>query len=46
MRHFSLRRLLKNKSALGTPVANLIILVAAVLLATVVVVYAINLTTT
>jgi hypothetical protein len=45
MRNFNLRRLLKSKRALGTPVANLIILVAAVLLATVVVVYAIDLTT-
>jgi hypothetical protein len=44
MRNFSLRRLLKSNRALGTPVANLIILVAAVLLATVVVVYAIDLT--
>ena len=45
MRNFNLRRLLKSKRALGTPVANLIILVAAVLLATVVVAYAVNLTT-
>jgi len=45
MNHFSLRRLFWNKRALGTPVANLIILVAAVLLATVVVAYAISLTT-
>ena len=44
MRSSNLRRLLKSKRALSTPVANLIILVAAVLLSTVVVVYAINLT--
>jgi len=44
MRNLSLRRLLRSKRALGTPVANLIILVAAVLLATVVVVFAVNLT--
>jgi hypothetical protein len=44
MRNFNLRRLLKSKRALSTPVANLIILVAAVLLATVVVVYAISIT--
>ena len=45
MGNSNLRRLLKSKRALGTPVANLIILVAAVLLSTVVVVYAISLTT-
>ena len=45
MGNFSLRRLLRSKRALGTPVANLIILVAAVLLSTVVVVYAVGLTT-
>jgi hypothetical protein len=44
MRKFNLRRLLRSKRGLSTPVANLIILVAAVLLSTVVVVYAINLT--
>ena len=45
MRRFSLRRLLKSKRGLSSAVSNLIILVAAVLLATVVVVYAINVTT-
>jgi hypothetical protein len=45
MRTFSLRRLLRSRRALGTPVANLIILVAAVLLASVVVVFAVNVTT-
>jgi len=45
MRNFSLRRLLKSKRGLSAPVSNLIILVAAVLLSTVVVVYAVNLTT-
>ena len=45
MNYFSLRRLLRNKRALGTPVANLIIMVAAVLLATAVVAYAMSLTT-
>jgi hypothetical protein len=44
MRHFSLRRLLKSKHGLSAPVGNLIILVAAVLLASVVVVFAFNLT--
>ena len=45
MGNFSLRRLLKSKRGLSAPVSNLIILVAAVLLSTVVVVYAVNLTT-
>lgn len=45
MKTFSLRRLLKSKSALGAPVGNLIILVAAVILSTTVVLFAINVTT-
>jgi hypothetical protein len=44
MRHFTLRRFLKSKGALETPVANLIILLATVLLASAVVIYAVNLT--
>lgn len=43
-RYFSLRRLFNNKSGLGAPVGNLIILVAAVALATTVVLFAINVT--
>jgi len=42
MRHFSITRLLKSKRGLETPVANLIIVVATVLLATVVVLFAVN----
>jgi hypothetical protein len=39
-----MRRLLKNKRALGAPVGNLIILMAAVILSTTVVLFAINVT--
>ncbi|MGD6852797.1 MAG: hypothetical protein ACQCN6_12130 [Candidatus Bathyarchaeia archaeon] len=39
-----LRRLRKNKRGLGAPVGNLIILMAAVVLSTTVVLYAVNLT--
>jgi hypothetical protein len=42
--HFSLRRFFKNKSGLGAPVGNLIILVAAVALSTTVVLFAVNVT--
>lgn len=42
--HFSMQRLLKNKKALGAPVGNLIILVAAVILSTTVVLFATNVT--
>lgn len=45
MNNFSLRRLLHNKRALGAPVGNLIILVAAVILSTTVVLFATNVTT-
>jgi len=45
MNNFSLRRLLQNKRALGAPVGNLIILVAAVILSTTVVFFATNVTT-
>jgi len=45
MNHLSLTRLLKNKRALGAPVGNLIILVAAVILSTTVVFLATNVTT-
>lgn len=44
MRNFNLRRLLKSKRGLSAPVSNLIILVAAILLAVVVVIYAVNVT--
>jgi hypothetical protein len=44
MRPLSLRRLLWNKKALGAPVGNLIILIAAVALSTTVVLYAVNIT--
>ncbi len=44
MTHFSLRRLLKSRRGLGAPVGNLIILVAAVVLSTTVVLFAINVT--
>lgn len=43
-RYFSLRRLFNNKKALGAPVGNLIILVAAVALSTTVVLFAVNVT--
>jgi hypothetical protein len=43
-RHFCLRRLFWNKKALGAPVGNLIILMAAVVLSTTVVLFAVNLT--
>ena len=39
-----MQRLLKNKKALGAPVGNLIILVAAVILSTTVVLFATNVT--
>jgi len=42
--HFSMRRFLNNKRALGAPVGNLIILVAAVILSTTVVLFATNVT--
>ncbi len=42
--HFSMRRFLRNKRALGAPVGNLIILVAAVILSTTVVLFATNVT--
>jgi hypothetical protein len=42
--HFTLQRFLKNKKALGAPVGNLIILVAAVILSTTVVLFATNVT--
>jgi len=45
MNNFSLRRFLKNQCALGAPVGNLIILVAAVILSTTVVFFATNVTT-
>jgi hypothetical protein len=45
MKRFSLRRLLWNAKALGAPVGNLIILIAAVALSTTVVLYAVNVTT-
>jgi hypothetical protein len=44
LRHFSIPRLLKSKTALGAPVGNLIILVAAVVLSTTVVLFATNVT--
>lgn len=44
MKNFTLRRFLWNKRALGAPVGNLIILVAAVLLSTTVVLFSINVT--
>lgn len=42
--HLTLQRFLKNKKALGAPVGNLIILVAAVILSTTVVLFATNVT--
>ncbi|XHH09764.1 MAG: hypothetical protein ACFCUE_03825 [Candidatus Bathyarchaeia archaeon] len=42
--HLTLRRFLHNKKALGAPVGNLIILVAAVILSTTVVLFATNVT--
>jgi hypothetical protein len=44
MKHLTLRRFLWNKRALGAPVGNLIILVAAVVLSTTVVLFAVNVT--
>ena len=44
MSHLALRRLLKDKRALGAPVGNLIILAAAVVLSTTVVLFAVNVT--
>jgi hypothetical protein len=44
MRRFNLQRLLKSKRGLGAPVGNLIILVAAVILSTTVVLFATNVT--
>lgn len=43
-RRLSVRRLFRNKSGLGAPVGNLIILVAAVALSTTVVLFAVNVT--
>ncbi len=43
-RHFNLKGFLKNKTALGAPVGNLIILAAAVVLSTTVVLFAVNVT--
>ncbi len=45
MRPFTLKRFLRNRKALGAPVGNLIILSAAVVLATTVVLYAVAVTT-
>jgi hypothetical protein len=42
--HFTIRRFLKSKRGLGAPVGNLIILVAAVILSTTVVLFATNVT--
>jgi hypothetical protein len=44
MRRFNMRRLLKSNRGLGAPVGNLIILVAAVILSTTVVLFATNIT--
>jgi hypothetical protein len=44
LRHVTLRRFLWNTKALGAPVGNLIILIAAVVLSTTVVLYAVNVT--
>lgn len=44
LNHLTLRRFLKNTKALGAPVGNLIILVAAVILSTTVVLFATNVT--
>jgi hypothetical protein len=44
MTKFDLRRILNNKRALGAPVGNLIIIIAAVALSTTVVLYAVNVT--
>lgn len=44
MKNLTLRRLLKSKRGLGAPVGNLIILVAAVILSTTVVLFATNVT--
>ncbi len=45
IRHLTMKRFLWNTKALGAPVGNLIILAAAVILATTVVLYAVNVTT-
>jgi hypothetical protein len=45
MTHFSLGRFFNNKRGLGAPVGNLIILAAAVVLSTTVVLFAVNVTT-
>ena len=45
MKNFDLGRLLKNKKALSTPIGNLIILLAAVVHSTTVVIFAINVMT-
>ena len=45
MRKISLTRILRDKRGLGAPVGNLIILTAAVLLSTTVVLFAVNVTT-
>lgn len=44
LRHWSMRRFLKSRTALGAPVGNLIMLVAAVVLSTTVVLFATNVT--
>jgi hypothetical protein len=44
LRHWSTRRFLKSRTALGAPVGNLIILVAAVVLSSTVVLFATNVT--
>jgi hypothetical protein len=44
MKPFTLKRFIWNKRALGAPVGNLIILVAAVVLSTTVVLFAVNVT--
>ncbi len=45
MKHLALRRFFNNKRGLGAPVGNLIILAAAVVLSTTVVLFAVNVTT-
>jgi hypothetical protein len=44
IRHWSMRRFLKSKTALGAPVGSLIMLVATVVLSTTVVLFALNVT--
>jgi hypothetical protein len=44
LKHWSMRRFLKSKTALGAPVGSLIILIAAVVLSTSVVLFATNVT--